>query len=77
MLNIHRAYLKKILYDQLAHEKQYYRFKSMDINHGHLVETVFHDAETVARHEEFNIRVHNLFEQYARDIITVMKQVLR
>ena len=69
VLNIHRTYLKKTLYDQLIQEKQNYRFKNMDIKHGKLVETVFHDAETVARHESFNIRVHNLLEQYSRDII--------
>lgn len=49
----------------------------MDIKHGKLVDTVFHDAETVARHEEFNIRIQNLFEQYARDIIQRMSSILR
>lgn len=48
----------------------------MDIKHGHLVSTVFHDAETVKRHEEFNIRVQNLFEQYARDLINKYRQIL-
>ncbi len=41
----------------------------MDIKHGKLVSTVFHDADTIKRHEEFNIRVQNLFENYARSII--------
>jgi hypothetical protein len=62
ILNIERVYLKKTLFDQLYREKQRYRFKNMDIKHGHLVSTVFHDAETVKRHEEFNIRVQSLFE---------------
>ncbi len=69
ILNIERVYMKKTLFDQLCREKQKYRFKNMDIKHGHLVSTVFHDADTIKRHEEFNIRVQNLFESYARDLI--------
>lgn len=38
--------------------------------------TVFHDAETVKRHEEFNIRVQSLFEQYARDLLMRMRAIL-
>jgi ankyrin repeat protein len=68
LLNIERVYLKKILFDQLLGEKNTYRFKNMDIKHGHLSKNIFHDAETVKRHEDFNIRVYNLFEQYAKDI---------
>ena len=41
----------------------------MDIKHGHLASAVFHDAETVKRHEDFNIRVYNLYDQYGKDII--------
>ena len=48
----------------------------MDIKHGHLVSTVFHDADTVKRHEEFNMRVQSLFEQYARDLLMRMRQIL-
>jgi hypothetical protein len=48
----------------------------MDIKHGHLVSTVFHDADTVKRHEEFNIRIQSLFEQYARDLLMRLRQVL-
>jgi hypothetical protein len=48
----------------------------MDIKHGHLVSTVFHDADTVKRHEEFNIRIQSLFEQYARDLLMRMRQIL-
>lgn len=76
ILNIERVYLKKTLFDQLYREKQRYRFKNMDIKHGHLVSTVFHDVETVKRHEEFNIRVQSLFEQYARDLLMRMRQIL-
>ena len=57
VLNIERVYLKKTLFDQLYAAKQKYRFKNMDIKQGKLVSTVFHDAETIKRHEEFNIRV--------------------
>ena len=69
LLNLERVYLKKTLFDQLIREKNKYRFKNMDIKHGHLTSSVFHDAETIKRHEEFNIRVFNLFEQYAKDIV--------
>jgi len=48
----------------------------MDIKHGKLVSTVFHDADTIKRHEEFNIRVQNLFESYARDLINRYRQIL-
>lgn len=76
VLNIERVYLKKTLFDQLYREKQRYRFKNMDIKHGKLVSTVFHDADTVKRHEEFNIRVQSLFEQYARDLVIRMRGIL-
>ncbi len=76
IINIDRVYRKKTLFDQLNKEKQRYRFKNMDIKNGHLVSTVFHDAETVKRHEEFNIRVQSLFEQYARDLIDRYRQIL-
>lgn len=69
MLNIERVYLKKILFDRLLIEKNRYRFKNMDIKHGQLATSVFHDAETVKRHEDFNIRVFNLLQQYSSDII--------
>jgi hypothetical protein len=68
--------MKKTLFDQLCKEKQYYKFKNMDIKHGHLVSTVFHDADTIKRHEEFNIKVVNLFESYARDLINRYRQIL-
>jgi hypothetical protein len=76
VLNIERVYLKKTLFDQLYREKQRYRFKNMDIKHGELVSTVFHDADTVKRHEEFNIRVQALLEQYAHDLLARLRQAL-
>lgn len=76
LLNIERVYLKKTLFDQLLREKNRYRFKNMDIKHGHLASSIFHDAETVKRHEDFNIRVFNLFEQYAKDIVDRYRQIL-
>lgn len=76
LLNIERVYLKKILFDQLLGEKNTYRFKNMDIKHGHLSKNIFHDADTVKRHEDFNIRVYNLFEQYAKDIYDRYRQIL-
>jgi hypothetical protein len=36
LLNIERVYLKKTLYDQLIADKNKFRFKNMDIKHGHL-----------------------------------------
>ena len=69
LLNIERVYLKKTLFDQLLSEKNKYRFKNMDIRHGPLASSVFHDADTTKRHEDFNIRVYNLFSQYAQDIV--------
>jgi hypothetical protein len=76
VLNIERVYLKKTLFDQLYAAKQKYRFKNMDIKQGKLVSTVFHDAETIKRHEEFNIRVQNLFESYSKDLIDRYRRIL-
>ncbi len=76
VLNIERTYLKKTLFDQLCRLKKDFRFKNMDIKHGALVSTVFHDGTTVARHQDFNLRVQTLFEQYARDIIDRFRGML-
>jgi hypothetical protein len=76
LMNIERVYLKKTLYDQLLSEKNRYRFKNMDIKHGHLSSAVFHDADTIKRHEDFNIRVYNLFDQYSKDIVDRYRQIL-
>ena len=76
LLNIERVYLKKTLFDQLLREKNRYRFKNMDIKNGHLAISIFHDPDTVKRHEDFNIRVFNLFATYARDIVDRYRQIL-
>lgn len=76
LLNIERVYLKKLLFDQLLQLKNDFKFKNMDIKHGKLASSVFHDPESVKRHEDFNIRVYNLFEQYAKDIENRYRQIL-
>jgi len=76
LINLERVYLKKTLFDQLLREKAKYRFKNMDIKNGHLSKNIFHDADSVKRHEEFNIRVFNLFEQYSKDIVDRYRQIL-
>ena len=48
----------------------------MDIKHGKLTLSLFHDADSLKRHEEFNIRVFNLFDQYAKDIVARLRQIL-
>ena len=69
LLNIERAYLKKILLEQLLKEKNKYRLKNMDIKHGQLSTQIYHDSDIIKRHEEFNIRVYNLLEKYSKDIL--------
>ena len=76
LLNIERVYLKKMLFDQLLQLKNDFKFKNMDIKHGSLASSVFHDPDSVKRHEDFNIRVYNLFEQYAKDIENRYRQIL-
>ena len=73
LLNIERSYLKKTLMEQLIQEKHRYRLKNMDIKHGHLASSIYHDSDTIKRHEEFNIRVFNLFEQYTRDVLDLIR----
>lgn len=76
LLNIERVYLKKTLYDQLIADKNKYRFKNMDIKHGHLSSQIFHDSDSIKRHEEFNIRVFNLFQKYSEDIVDRYRKML-
>ena len=76
MLNIERVYRKKILFEQLLRYKNSYRFKNMDIKHGKLATSVFHDSETVKRFEDFNIHVLNLFEKYSQDVVNRYRQIL-
>jgi hypothetical protein len=64
-LNYERVCLKKVIFDELVREKQMYKFKNLDIKQGALVSTVYHDADTVRRHADFNMKAGNLFEKYA------------
>lgn len=48
----------------------------MDIKQGELVKTVQHDADTIKRHREFDLRLVSLFEQYACDIIARYREIL-
>ena len=50
--------------------------KTMDIKQGELVKTVSHDADTIKRHREFDLRLVSLFEQYATDIVSRYREIL-
>lgn len=50
------------MYDQLSKEKVKYSMKSMDIKLGELDKTVQHDADTIRRHQEFDLRLVGLLE---------------
>lgn len=76
LLNYERVCLKKMIADELDSVKKRYCFKNLDIKHGHLVSTVWHSAETVKRHGDFNIRANGLLEQYANLIIERYRQIL-
>lgn len=62
LLNFERMCLKKVMYDQLQREKAHYNMKAMDIKHGELTTTVSHDAGTIKRHKEFDLRLVQLLE---------------
>ena len=76
LLGYERMCLKKVMYDQLQKEKSRYRMKTMDIKQGELVKTVQHDADTIKRHRECDLRLVSLFEQYACDIIARYREIL-
>ena len=57
LLNLERMFLKKVMYDQLSKEKSRFRMKTMEIKHGELLKTVSHDADTIKRHREFDLRL--------------------
>lgn len=64
------------MYDQLQKEKSRFRMKTMDIKQGELTKTVSHDADTIKRHREFDLRLQSLFEQYATDILARYREIL-
>ena len=64
------------MYDQLQKEKSRFRMKTMDIKQGELVKTVQHDADTIKRHREFDLRLVSIFESYACDIIQRYREIL-
>ena len=76
LLNYERVCLKKVIADELNQIKKRYRFKNLDIKHGHLVSTVYHDSETVRNHADFNMRANGLFERYTNMIIERYRQIL-
>jgi hypothetical protein len=76
LLNLERMFLKKVMYDQLSKEKSRFRMKTMEIKHGELLKTVSHDADTIKRHREFDLRLHSLLEQYTTDILQRYREIL-
>ena len=68
-LNYERVCLKKTIFDKLQEQKQRFKFKNLDIKHGALVSTVYHDAETLRRHIDFNAVAISLFETYTSRIV--------
>ena len=76
MLNLERLFLKKVMHDQLSKEKVRFRMKTMDIKHGELNKTVAHDADTIKRHREFDLRLQALLEQYVTDVLGRYREIL-
>ena len=68
--------MKKVMYDQLQKEKCRYRMKTMDIKNGELDHTIQHDADTIRRHQEFELRLITLFEQYKEDVLKRYRDIL-
>ena len=75
-LNYERVCLKKTIFDKLQGCKDRFKFKNLDIKHGSLVSTVYHDAETLRRHVDFNQHATVLFEKYSSLIINRYRSIL-
>jgi len=76
VMNYERTALKKDTFDQLHQIKQRFKFKNLDIKHGSLVSTVYHDANTIKRHDDFNVYAVNLFEKYTNQIVDRYRSIL-
>jgi len=76
LLNYERICLKKVIAEELNEVIKRYGFKSSDIKKGVLVSTGFHDADTMRRHSDLNMRANALFERYANTIIDRYRQIL-
>ena len=76
LLNHERVALKKSTCDELSQIKHRFKFKNLDIKKGELVSTVYHDADTVKRHSDFNVYATNLFEKYTNCIIERYRSIL-
>jgi len=50
--------------------------KTMDIKHGELNKTIAHDADTIKRHREFDLRLQALLEQYVTDVLGRYREIL-
>ena len=49
---------------------------AIDIKHGQLDKTQEHAADKIKRHKEFDLRMVALFEQYACDILSRLREIL-
>jgi len=50
--------------------------KAMDIKNGELDHTIQHDADTIRRHQEFELRLVTLLEQYSSDVLKRYRDIL-
>ena len=67
-MNFDRHLKRRGLSDALVREKAQYKFKNLDIKQGSLVSTVFHDNDTIKRHQLFNINIEDAFAMYIKSI---------
>ena len=76
LLNYDRECLKKHIFEELVKAKQLAKLKSSDVFHGELNSATFHDADTVKRHQDFNIRATGLFERYSNTIVERTREII-